>query len=78
MLPNLRIYDSISQVKSHPIFIYKIFLYFAPHCMLLKNICCNCYNESIYKKKIYIIFNAKQRKPHTHLSIRFIEVIYIM
>jgi len=33
---------------------------------------------NLFTETFYITFNSKQRKPHTHISIRFIEIIYIM
>jgi hypothetical protein len=33
---------------------------------------------NLFTKTFYITFNAEQREPHTHISIKFIEIIYIM
>lgn len=33
---------------------------------------------NLFTKNFYITFNAKQRKPYTHIPIRFIEIICIM
>jgi len=77
MLPNLCIYEFMSQLKSHPTLYLKYFYTLHPIV---------CYSKvfivvviiNLFTKIFYITFNAKQRKSHTHISIRFIDIIYIM